>query len=118
MQKTHEIHYKESKSILQYVQGTRNFRVHYASSSPLELVGFSDSDWDGDPIDRKSTSGYVFILSNGPICWSRKKQHTISLSSAEVEHRGAANATTQCVWLQGILQELDGVLDSPTVISV
>ena len=39
----------------------------------LELVGFTDSDWEGDNIDRKSTFGYVFILENGPISWPSKK---------------------------------------------
>ena len=55
MQKPHYIHWKESNRILQYVQGTKNFGVHYVASSPLELVGFFDSDWDGDPNDRNST---------------------------------------------------------------
>ena len=85
MQKPHEIHWKKYKRILQYVQGTRNFGVHYAASSPLELVGFSNYDWASDPNDRKSNSGYVFMISNGPIFCSSKKQHTISLSSAESE---------------------------------
>ena len=57
MKKPHDIHWKESKRTLHYVQGTRHFEVHYVVGSPLELVGFIDSDWDGDPIDRKSTLG-------------------------------------------------------------
>ena len=76
------------------MQGTIHFGVHYVVGSPLELVGFSDSDWDGDPNDMKSTSGYVFMLSHGTICRSSKKQHTISLSSAEAEYRGAVIAAT------------------------
>ena len=56
------------------------------------------------------------MLSHGPIFWSRKKQHTISLSSVGAEHRGKVNATTQCVWLQGILREFDFVFDSPIII--
>ena len=31
------------------------------------LVGFTDSDWVGDPNDQKSTIGYVFILGYGPV---------------------------------------------------
>ena len=31
------------------------------------LVGFTDSDWAGDPDDRKSTAGYVFSLGSGPV---------------------------------------------------
>ena len=98
------------------MQGTRHSGVHYAASSPLELVGFFYFDWDDNPNERKSTSGYVFMISNGTICFSINKQHIISLSSVEAEYRGAMNATTQCVWLQGILRELGVSLDSPTVI--
>ena len=116
MQEHHEIHWKDSKRILHYVQGTKQLGVHHAARSPLELVGFIGSYWDGDSIDRKSTSGYFFMHSHGPICCSIKKQHTISLSSVEAGYRGVVNATTQCVWLQGILRELGFAFDSPNVI--
>ena len=56
------------------------------------------------------------MLDEGPFFWSIKKQNTISLYSAEVEFRGVVNVATQCVWLQGILQEIDVVFDSPTTI--
>ena len=79
----HDIHCKDKKRILHYVQGTKHFGVHYVVGSPLELVGFIDSDWTGDPIDKKYTSRYVLILTNGPIFCSSKKKHTISLSSAK-----------------------------------
>ena len=99
------------------MQGTKHFGVHYAARSPLELVGFTNYDWVRDSIDRKSTSSYVFRFSHGPICWSIKKKHTIFLSSAEAEYRRAVNATTQCVWLQGILGEFGVSLYLPNVIS-
>ena len=99
-----------------YVQGTKHFGVHYAAGSPLELVGFTDFDWDGECIDRNSTSGYVFMIAHGTILFSRNKQHTIFISSVEAEYRRVMNTTTQCVWLQGILGELGFVFYSPTVI--
>ena len=40
----HELHWKESKRILQYIQGTRSYGIHYAADSELELVGFTDSN--------------------------------------------------------------------------
>ena len=45
------------------------------------------------------------MLSKGPIIWSSKKQSAIALSSTEAEYRGVVNASTQCLWLQGILGE-------------
>eukprot|EP00253_Pinus_taeda_P002954 PITA_02954 len=76
----------------------------FAKATPL-LVGFTDSDWAGDPDDRKSTAGYVFTLGSGPITWASKKQAAISLSSAEAEYRGAVEASKEALWLRQILSE-------------
>eukprot|EP00253_Pinus_taeda_P009321 PITA_09321 len=81
------------------------FGSHYsAEASPL-LVGFTDSDWAGDPDDRKSTGSYVFTLGSGPITWACKKQGAIYLSSAETEYRGAVEASKEALWLRKILSE-------------
>ena len=74
MKQPHDIHWKEAKRILQYIQGTRTYGIHYAADSELELVGYTDFEWVGDSIDRKSTFGYVFMFGGGPIFWSSKKQ--------------------------------------------
>ena len=44
-----------------------NTSRYYVAGSPLELVGFTDSEWDRDSIDRKSTTGYLFMIVYGPI---------------------------------------------------
>ena len=116
MQEPHELHWNAAKRILRYVQGTITYGIHYAANCSLNLIGFTDSDWAGDTIDRKSTSGYVLSLGSGPICWSSKKQATIALSSAEAEYRGAVNATIQAIWLQHFPSELGISVHHPTVI--
>eukprot|EP00253_Pinus_taeda_P012850 PITA_12850 len=63
-------------------------------ASPL-LVGFTNSDWAGNPDDQKSTTGYVFMLGSGPITWACKKQSAISLSSAKAKYRGAIQASKE-----------------------
>ena len=107
MQQPHDIHWKVAKKILQYIKGTKTYDIHYAADSELELVGYIDSDGEGDSIDRKSTFRYVFMFCGGPIFWSSKKQAAIALSSTEAEYWGAVNACIQAVWLQGILSEFD-----------
>ena len=62
-----DIHWNEANRILQYVQATRNFGVHFVASSPLELVGFYDLDCVGDPNERNSTSVFVLMFFSGPI---------------------------------------------------
>ena len=105
MQQPHDIHWKEAKRILQYIQGTRTYVIHYAADSKLELVGYTDFDWVGDSINRKSNYGYVFMFCGGPSFWSSKKQYAIALSSVEAEYRGAVNACIQVVWFQNIMSK-------------
>eukprot|EP00253_Pinus_taeda_P028629 PITA_28629 len=82
---------KESISLSQSKYACDLLRhFHMEDSSPL-LVGFTDSDWVGDPDDQKSTAGYVFTLGSGPITWACKKQSVIYFSSAEAEYRGAVS---------------------------
>ena len=67
MQHPHDLYWKESKRILQYIQGTRTYGIHDVADSKLELVGYIDFDWAGDSIDQKYTSRYVFMFGGGPI---------------------------------------------------
>ena len=73
MDQPHEIHWRAAKRILNFVQGTRTHGIFYKAKSDLDLIGFTDSDWAGDSIDRISTLGYVFMLAKGPISYSSKK---------------------------------------------
>ena len=57
------------------------------------LVGFTDSDWPGDPDDRKSTACYVFTLGFGPVTWACKKQQALAISSIEAEYQATVNAS-------------------------
>jgi len=49
------------------------------------LVGFTDSDYAGDIEDRKSTSGYVFLMNSSVVSWCSKKQPIVTLSTIEAE---------------------------------
>ena len=53
MDQPHEIHWRENKRILNFVQGTRTHGIFYKAKSNLDLIRFTDNDWEGDNIDRK-----------------------------------------------------------------
>ena len=76
-----ELHLQIAKRVLQYLRGTIDFGIFYRKGGDDELVACTDSDYAGDLEDRKSTSGYVFLLSSGAISWSSKKQLVVSLST-------------------------------------
>jgi hypothetical protein len=63
MAEPHGDHQAAMKGILRYLAGTRDHGVHYAMGKPRELLllGYSDSDHDGDIEDSKRTSGILFI---------------------------------------------------------
>ncbi|TXG72550.1 hypothetical protein EZV62_001129 [Acer yangbiense] len=63
-------------------------------------------DYAGDLEDRKSTSGYVFMLSSGAVSWSSKKQPVVTLSTTEAEFVAAASCACQVLWMRRILEKL------------
>ena len=67
-----QTHWKAVKRILRYLKGTADYSLCYQGND-LYLMGYTDADWGGDLDERKSTSGYVFLLNNGAISWSSKK---------------------------------------------
>ncbi|RVW58556.1 Retrovirus-related Pol polyprotein from transposon TNT 1-94 [Vitis vinifera] len=66
----------------------------------LEVVGYSDSDFGGCSDDRKSTSGYIFMLAGGAISWKSVKQSLIASSTMYAEFVACYGASSQAVWLR------------------
>ena len=60
-------HYAAVLRILRYLKGTLFHGLFYSAQSPLILHAFSDYDWAGDPTDRRSTTGYCFLLGSSLI---------------------------------------------------
>ena len=106
MENPTKIHLLAAKRILRYLQGTRDFGLFYKKGEKLELFGFTDSDYAGNQDDRRSTSGYVFMLGTGAVSWSSKKQQIVSLSTTEAEFIAATACACQAIWLRRILEEL------------
>ncbi|XP_042972976.1 uncharacterized protein LOC122304776 [Carya illinoinensis] len=91
---------------MRYLKGTADYVLCYQGSD-LQLRGYSDADWGSDLDERKSTTGYVFLLNNGAITWSSKKQPCIVLSTMEAEYIACSAAVQEVVWLQRFLKHLD-----------
>uniref|UniRef100_A0A2N9FSX2 Reverse transcriptase Ty1/copia-type domain-containing protein n=1 Tax=Fagus sylvatica TaxID=28930 RepID=A0A2N9FSX2_FAGSY len=76
------LHYTAVLRILRYLKGTLFHGLHFSSQSSLTLQAYSDIDWAGDPIDRRSTTG------------------------TEAEYRALADTTAELLWLRWLLQDL------------
>ncbi|PKU62238.1 Retrovirus-related Pol polyprotein from transposon TNT 1-94 [Dendrobium catenatum] len=107
------VHFYLLKRLLRYIRGTLNYGLPITKSN-LILKSFSDADWAGDPLTRKSTSGYCSYLGNSLISWTVKKQRTVSRSSTESEYRALAELTTDIAWLRRLLTEFGISQNYPT----
>uniref|UniRef100_A0A2N9EWS2 Protein kinase domain-containing protein n=1 Tax=Fagus sylvatica TaxID=28930 RepID=A0A2N9EWS2_FAGSY len=109
-------HYAAVLRILRYLKGTLFHGLHFSAQSPLTLRAYSDVDWAGDPTDRRSTTGYCFLLGSSLISWRSKKQSVVARSSTEAEYRALADTTSELLWLRWLLQDLGVSTSSATPI--
>ena len=104
-------HWKAVKKVLCYLQGTKDYMLTYRRTNNLEIIGYSDSDYADYKDTRKSTSGYIFMLSNGLISWKSHKQSLIASSTMEAEYVACYEATCHAIWLRNFVSGLH-VIDS------
>ena len=93
------------KRIVRYLIHTPNFGIWYPKRASFDLVGYSDSDYAGDKVDRKSTSGTCQFLGRSLVSWSSKKQNSVSLSTAEAEYIAAGSCCAQLLWMTQTLKD-------------
>lgn len=98
-------HWLAAKRVLRYLKGTCDVGLSFRRSTD-PLIGFADADWANCVDDRKSYTGYAFILGGCPISWESRKQKTTALSSMEAEYMALSEATKEAVHLQRFFGEL------------
>ncbi|VVT44812.1 uncharacterized protein SAPINGB_P000542 [Magnusiomyces paraingens] len=103
MQSPKSIHMEAAKHTLRYLKGTAELGLEYRAQKVYKLVGYSDADYAQDKQDRKSFTGYVFILSGGPITWACRKQVSPASSSVESEYMSLSDASKECFWINQLL---------------
>lgn len=64
------------------------------------MTAYTNVDWAGSVDDRKITSGNAFFLGDCLVSWLRKKQTSISLSTAEAEYIVTTHCCTQILWMK------------------
>lgn len=111
-----ELHLEAAKRLLRYLKGTADFGLFYKRGRQQELIAYTDSDYAGDMDDRKSTSGYVFMMGSGAVSWSSKKQPVVTLSTTEAEFISAASCACQAIWLRRILETLSHAQKTSTTV--
>jgi hypothetical protein len=76
--------------IFRYLKQTLEFGIWYSTSPSLDFVGFFGADFVGCGINRKRTSDTCHFLRSSLICWSSKKQSSVTQSTIEAEYVATA----------------------------
>lgn len=98
-------HWNAMYRVMGYLKRTINHGLMY-QRQPAVLEGFSDADWNSQSGDSMSTTGYVFTLGGGAVCWRSKKQQIIAKSTMEAELIALASASEEAGWLRDLLFEM------------
>jgi len=101
------------KRVFRYLVKTKDLKLIYQKTGePLKV--YCDSDFAGCPVDRKSRSGYVFILAGAAVSWMSKKQPIVSQSTCEAEYIAMQEAARETVWISLLLKELGQLVFCPS----
>ncbi|KAK6143162.1 hypothetical protein DH2020_023510 [Rehmannia glutinosa] len=95
-----ENHMIATKRILRYLKGSQEVGLWYPKKGRFKLIGYSDSNYDGCRVDRKSKSCTCQMLGNRLVSWFSKKQNSIATSTAEAEYIAAGNCCAQVLWMR------------------
>jgi hypothetical protein len=103
---------------MRYLSGTKGKHITYKALEDKAIKGYSHSDWAGDLDTRCSTSGYIFLLNNGPVSWSSKQHRIAALSSTDAKYIAMTEAMKEALWIRPLLKELGFLSKEASVIKV
>jgi hypothetical protein len=100
-----DCHLRAVMRIMRYIVLTPNLGLWYPKGSRFEFLGYSDADYAGCKVDRKSTSGTCQFFRWSLVSWSSKKQNYVALSMAEAEYVAAGSCCAQLLWMRKTLKD-------------
>jgi hypothetical protein len=109
-------HWNLVKHCIAYLKATSTLAITYKRNVDIKPYGFSDASYADDPDSRKSTAGYVFMSSGGPVSWKSMTQRRVSTSTGEAEYVSASESGKQARWMYSWYTEIDQSFDLPIII--
>lgn len=105
-----------AKRVLRYVAGTLNQGItYYCNDEGRKLVGYSDADFGGCEVTKRSTTGVLVTYAGGAISWLSRRQDTVALSTTESEIIAASEAGKEMVWFNMLIGQMIGLRMMPTL---
>ncbi|BFG15965.1 hypothetical protein CerSpe_022390 [Prunus speciosa] len=101
-----ESHMEAVLRILRYLKSAPGKGLIFTKHGHLDVQAYTDADYAGSIVDRRSTSGYFTFVGGNLVTWRSKKQKVVSRSSAEAEYRGMSHGVCELMWLRKLLRDL------------
>ncbi|RDX85725.1 Copia protein, partial [Mucuna pruriens] len=108
-----ERHLQAVERILQYLKASPGKGLLLRKEGTLSMEIYTDVDYAGSIMDRKSTLGYCMLLGGNLVTWRSKKQNVVARSSAKVEFRAMTHGICEGLWMKIILDDLKVKYDGP-----
>ena len=99
-------HFDYALRILRYLYKTKHLKLTFSKNNKNDILDcMVDSDWAGDVVDRKSTTGYIVRLYGNVIYWRTRKQNSVTKSSTFAEYVALSEAVTDVIFFKNMLNE-------------
>ncbi|CAN6704554.1 unnamed protein product [Malus baccata var. baccata] len=99
-------HMQIVKRILHYLKGSIGRGLLMTKNDSTTIMGYTDADWAGNSLDRKSTTGFCTFVGGNLVTWRSKKQTIVARSSAEAKYRAMAFTACELIWLKSLMLDL------------
>ncbi|KAK2356003.1 hypothetical protein QL285_093366 [Trifolium repens] len=113
MHQPKEINLQAALRIVQYLKGTLGRGILFERNGSVGLEAYTDADYAGSIVDRRSITGYYTFLGRNRVTWKSKQQSLVSRSSVEAESRSMAQEVCELLWLKSISEDLGIKSDEP-----
>ena len=122
---------KAARRVLAYLKGTINYSIIYGDATDAEthaytqaihpddylsILGFADADHASDKDDRKSQTGYVFLINNAGVVWESHKQHSVALSTRDAEYMALSDASREAIARTHLYDDLQIITVQPPLL--
>ena len=115
--------YLKYKPTLGLIYSTTNITTNTTTntttnSSILKLIGYSNASQGDDLVERKSSTGYIFLLDSiNPISQYTTLQKTIALSTCEAEYMALKDSGKEAIYLYNVLNYINSELKLNSIVN-
>jgi hypothetical protein len=99
------LHYEAALHCAEYLLATKNDGICLGGNE-LQLEGYVDASWADNSNDRRSTCGFIFMFSGGPIFWKSSRQSIMVTSTTEAEYVAMSLAAREAAALRRLVSEV------------